>query len=350
MANDPKQTYAVSDTIAQAAARGKFLDFRNNLVLAKQEDYAMLHGIGGSKHAVKSTIKLVLTDYGAGQGKSTTVSTNVTPELIPFLMEVCKAAITACSDGAPQQTGPSPLYRMVKELLSSTDLGDGFLAIPKATMQSLSSMEGFDATASAAFANLRKASKALPPDANTGAEFVGVPKDGLNGLLTAVAPKTEATAPAVGGPKFAHKQERVNVYKEENGLVPVSTLLITREGVRKNGEVSRLPWMVKIQNFWAKPLHNQDRGTTAYDGKTVTRSTEAFISMSDFDMYRCLYRVCRFVEVWEYTFGCGLIGDGLAAKAAERQAANQGQGSAAPSSYNDAPPADYEDDYYPTDY
>lgn len=345
MPNDPKQTYAVNDTIAQAAARGKFLDFRNNLVMAKPEDYAMLHGIGGSKHAVKSTIKLVLTDYGAGQGKSTTVSANVAPELIPYLMEVCRAAIAAGTDNVPVAPAVSPLHRLVKELLGYTDLNNGTLAIPKATMQTLPNTEGFNEAAKTSFTALRKSSKALPPDATTGAEFVAVPKAGLNALLEVTAPKTEPppTTP-VGGPRFFHKQERVNVYKEENGLVPVNTLTITREGVRKNGELSRLPWMVKIQNFRARPVPNKEKGTTSYDGKTVTQSTEAIISMSDFDMYRCLYRVCRFIEVWEYTFCCGLIGDGLAAKAAERESNSQ-----TPVPQNPGPDS-YDEEYYPADY
>ena len=49
-------------TIAKAASKNKFLDFRNALTLAFLEDYANLQGIGGGKHAPTSGIKLLIQD------------------------------------------------------------------------------------------------------------------------------------------------------------------------------------------------------------------------------------------------------------------------------------------------
>ena len=78
-----------SDVIARAATKGKFLDFRNNLVMAYPQDYAMLHGTGGSKSARKSTIKAFMTDYSNPNNK-VVVSANIPPELPYELIEICK--------------------------------------------------------------------------------------------------------------------------------------------------------------------------------------------------------------------------------------------------------------------
>lgn len=86
-----KQTQppAISTTIAKTAAKGKFLDFRDNLISANPNDYAMVHGIGGAKYAARSTIKLLITDYTV-QNNVKVVSANVSPEQIAYLLEVCR--------------------------------------------------------------------------------------------------------------------------------------------------------------------------------------------------------------------------------------------------------------------
>ena len=43
-------------------------------------------------------------------------------------------------------------------------------------------------------------------------------------------------------------------------------------------------------------------------------------SLSDYDMYRCMYRVERFIELWEIVNGIPLIRQGIAAKEAAYQA------------------------------
>lgn len=217
-----KDTDKRSDIIVKAAARGKFLDFRNALVPPLDKDYAMMHGCGGADHAPRSGIRLLLTDYSAGAGKSTVVSANVGPEFAPYVLSVCQ-----------RNVGEIP------------------------------------------------------------------PQEKLN---------------------FSYKQERVNVYKKlDGGFVPVSTLVVQRQGVRKTGEVSQLPWSVQITNFEAKP-NPQKNGTTSYVSSTARNKKEAFILMSDGDMFRCLYRVTRFLEMWELGCSLPIIRRAIAEKDAERAA------------------------------
>lgn len=81
----------ISTIIAKANARSKVVDFRDSLVPALVEDYAMMHGAGGKDHAPASVIKVTVCDYTAGTGdKSTTVTANISPDLCEQLFEVCR--------------------------------------------------------------------------------------------------------------------------------------------------------------------------------------------------------------------------------------------------------------------
>ena len=95
---------------------------------------------------------------------------------------------------------------------------------------------------------------------------------------------------------YSYQQDRVNTYKVlDGGYHPVSSLQINRNGYYK-GAVSKYPWYVKIVNFEALPVKNGD--TTAYDAKSIRNKTEAFINVSDADMFKLSRHVTRFVDMW----------------------------------------------------
>lgn len=150
----------------------------------------------------------------------------------------------------------------------------------------------------------------LPPNGPT--VYVGVRKRIVDLLAQALSSAGQAS-----GADFSYSQDRVNPYKEEHGFCPVSTLSITRSGLRKDGSVSQMPWYITIKNFRAKPV-KQKNGMTSYNGSTIQDQKEAFILVSDFDMYRCAYRVVRFIELWEMSVGIPLIKAGLKQKEIER--------------------------------
>lgn len=264
-----QQTPLVQDVICRVASRGKFLDFRNNLIPANQADFPMLHGIGGAKYAAKSTIKVFMTDYSGtqqgGGGASTVASTNISPELPYQILAVCEE-----NAGKP-----------------TLDIG----------------------ALRANIANLLNETR-LPPSAD-GREYVAAPLDQLSGLLRMCCGNVTA------GKDFAYRQERVNTYRESNGFVPVSSLQITRSGIRNSGELSKLPWYVNIANFMARPSPQQN-GTTSYIPASIQDKREVFINLSDEDMFRCMIRVTRFVEMWEQTACQNIMQNGLEMREAQR--------------------------------
>ena len=261
-----------SDVIAKAAVRGKFLDFRNNLVHANVADYAMLHGIGGSKYAAKSTIKMMMTDY-TDRNNVVVVAANIPPELPYEMMEVCMKNV----------------------------------GIPTLDVQALANC-----------ISMMARENKLPPSDN-GMEYLAIPSAAIQQLQGLIQGKNGA--PASAGIDYNYRQERVNVYYQQDGLVPVSSLQISRSGLRGT-EISRLPWSVKISNFYARP-NPQQNGTTAYMSSTIQGKKEAFINLSDADMFRCMKRVTRFLEVWESAVCEQIVQQGLTERDRERAAARQ---------------------------
>lgn len=319
-----------SDIIAKAAAKNKFLDFRPNLVLAHEKDYAMIHGIGGSQHALRSTIKCLITDYGVKP--SVVVSANISPELPSYILEVCRKNVGLLG-AVPATTNKrasmiSPLQAMAaapqlgQHLLVAAGLSNQpCVAVATTFLQNLESEE--EVPEVKALLDLARKIPALPDD-GSGNIFVPLPVSMINQIADSFSAGAAADSSATkgkGGDDFQYRQERVNSYRKENNLCPVSILTISRVGIRKTGEVSKLPWTVKIENFKAPSVERG--GMTSYNGRGIVDKREAFVALTDFDMYRCLYRVERFIELWEMAYGIPLLTKGLAAKEAAFQAAKQ---------------------------
>lgn len=307
-----------SSIIAKAAAKNKFLDFRNNLVPAWTSDYAMVHGIGGGKHAARSTIKLYITDYSAGAGNSTVVSANVGPDFIAYLAVVCEKNAGIADRPNGDRPGQGSVGSVIAQIRAGTLLPAGagpncsstpVLAVPAELVKRLSQ----ECPPELAMLFLQLQPFALPSD-GSGTDYVAVRQDVVELMASMAAQKKDVA----NGMDFFNRQERVNVYRKEDGLVPVSVLTIARTGKRKDGSISRMPWSVKIQNFRARPI-DQENGTTSYDPKSIQESAEAFVMLSDYDMFRCTYRVTRFIELWEMAVGLKPIKDALAVNAANRQ-------------------------------
>lgn len=293
---------SISDIIVRTDTKGKILDFRNNLILARKEHYAMMHGTGGKEFAPNSTIKVTVTDYSNGTGdKSTTVSANVSPDLIARILDVCRqnvgVSVVPPSSGKGSSSEPinpakiEEAYKLALELFQKGAQGadKGSTVISKESLRNLGVL--IAETKDAIAAHNGKSQSAQP------------------------SPSVQANASV----DFSWQQERVNIYgdADKEGRIPVSVLTIVRQQYRKNGDVSRLPWSAKITTFRAKPKA-QENGTTAYDGNSKADVKEAYINISDDEMFRCCYRIERFIQVWENAMCIPLVREGISIKEQNR--------------------------------
>jgi len=295
-----------SPKIANAAAKGKFIDFNDNLILAKVNDYANIHGVGGKDHAPNSTINVVICDYSKiekdanGESKSgtTTVSANVAPYIFEEILEICKKNVVS----------PNSLV-LTTAMNLWTDIGNKVNQV-HTNVRKLGGL--FELTANKC---MLACGHAIKKGSNPLMEF----GKGLKELkaeihnfnekpfgetsLNSAATKLDLSY------DWVYTQDKVNVYRAKNGMVPVSVVSITYAGYRPNGETSKLPWTVKVTNFDA-PMTSNANGTSSYDGRQTINKKEAFIYLSNNDMWRCASQVCHYVDKWEMAYGIPLIKEG----------------------------------------
>ncbi|MBQ7674692.1 MAG: hypothetical protein IJT36_09355 [Alphaproteobacteria bacterium] len=259
------------DVITKANGRDKVVDFRNNLVLAGQEDYAEIHGSGGKNY--NSTIRCVICDFSKGKGeKSVTVGTNFDVSVIYSLYEVAKSYISL----------------------------NGASVISSDAVSKLSDAKS----------NLLKMFSAVQKKQDINLDFVKKTGEGLSSALKNITESAD----------YNYVQDKINVHnKDANGVAPVTRVMISHHAFY-NGKKSSYPWYIKITSGKA-PVITKDGGATTFNSKDLTVEGEAFINVSDYDMFRMLQRVVRFIELWEYSTYIPLLRNGLKKRIEERTAA-----------------------------
>ena len=278
-------------TIAKAASKNKFLDFRNSLTLAFLEDYANLQGIGGGKHAPTSGIKLLIQDNSNGSQNAQAI---VPCFLIDKMLEVCrKNAVDMEYDGTMVAFQVDRIYKSIYELAKGVKSACGRIIKQK----------GHPNGPLADFGNAAREAESVFTDYQ------------------------KYPAAACGRPyaDFSYRQERVNPYSKTNdGFVRVSVVSIQRKQFNAKNEIMKSPWSVNISNFEAAP-NEQKNGTTSYKSNTKRNEVNLFIQVSDDDMWRCCYAVSHFISAWEMAYGIPLIQSGIAAYESQQDSYRESQ-------------------------
>ncbi|MCR4804425.1 MAG: hypothetical protein K5981_02125 [Clostridia bacterium] len=255
----------ISKTIAKSNTKDKVIDIRDQLVQARLEDYAALHGAGGKDHAPKSTLKLVLCDYkNKDNGGSVTVSANISPGTAKMLYEKAKEAMSG----------------------------------PSAPM-----VEAGKVTAVLNFARsiMPKAGESVPRD-----QFVALGK-----MLS----ECSGEVPSICN----YSQTRVDIYKQDaNGMCPVNILSIVHQPTYK-GEPAKNPWFIKITNAKARSVNTAIGGVT-FDGKTITDKQEVFINLANESFFDMMGAAVSYVDAWEKVTAAKLIPQAAERLAQERAA------------------------------
>lgn len=302
-----KNENQVSTIIAKVNGRNKVLDFRDGLVVANVNDYAMLHGCGGEGHAPSSVIKVYLCDYSAGTGsKSRTVSANISPVLCEQIFEVCKRNVGV--QVIPDNFALFTEQRMTnKKMARTADMCHYALQ---------GTRKIFD----------RYAERAKENDApTTAAVLEGISSYFKKALERAAAePASPEREPFMNLPlhaDFHYSQDRVHNYHSKTGggnIAPVQKLEIWHTTYRKQGDLGNYPWTVRITNGKAK-VKTQPNGATTYDASSMTDVEMAFIPVSDADMFRAMSRINHYVNVWETAIAVDVVKQGLVKREEERK-------------------------------
>lgn len=286
--------------IAKTNGRNKVIDFRDGLVLACPDDYAMIHGKGGKNHAPTSVIKIAICDYSGGTGgNSTTLFANITPDVCEQIFEVCKRNV-----GQTVVDNNLLIFQEIraadKKLLKTADMNFNLLNNVLSVFGRIEQAEkepGLKAIASGLGKLLGKTKAKVMEDAG----------DPVRPPCMVMASHAD----------FVHAQDRVHAQKKNaEGYAPVQRLNIFHTTYRKDGQMGNYPWTVKITNAMAR-VRVQPTGATTYDASSMKDVREVFIQVSDADMFRMMSRVTSFIRVWEIAMGTELVRAGEAAREEE---------------------------------
>lgn len=321
--NAVKQTeeaFQNPDMICRIDAKGKILDFRNSLVPANPENYAMLHGQGGSKYARNSAIQATLCDYSdktkeANGGKSVTVSANLPRHIFSIIKEICMKNI---GSSHVMVNDPDPRNQNWKGF--ATYIHDVAVAVQKGMSVCTTMAVAVYSLVAGVTNALRKKFKGA--DDKSFLELLGKSfADACERFTSPVEEPVLVPAPALPTGLYTdyhYEQVRVNTYKKhkDGAKVFVSTVTIDRMVLDGKGNKQMLPWSIRVSNFWAIPKVHEN-GTQSYVRNSVDQkeTMSAVIKCDDEEMYRCCYNIEHFITVWENTVCIPLVKEGLKAKA-----------------------------------
>lgn len=257
-----------NNIITKVNGNNKVIDFRDFLVPSGEENYAMLHGIGGKKYACNSTIRVTICDFSKGKGdNSVTVYASLSPETVELLYNVAKAA-------AVPSNADTDITITDARLKSAQSARDQLSAIYRIVNQAKKS--GSSVNADDLLKRLKGAGQAAASVLDSA--------------------KTEKQS---YGPKYTYSSDKVIPYTEDkNGMAVFRRISISRNGVRSDGTIARYPWTVKISSGRARLIKGAN-GSCSFDSKSCEGVKEAFINIKDEDMFKLLSKSVHYISVWE---------------------------------------------------
>lgn len=310
----------VSTIITKTNGNNRVIDFRDGLSAAMQDKYATMHQGGGkSTNGYPSVIQMTICDFSKGTGnKSVTVSVNLDPTLAYEWLDVCKASIGDVAlplyKKAVKKGGKAWETELVENELNQ--FAKALHCIPK--------------TADAVTTLLKKVTrffgdlvtKKVTPGSEDAHRMLGTAFKEAKEAMTATAESPKELSFS-RGVNYSYTQDKVNIYKKAaDGFAPVSRLTVQHQCFRtSDGDASSYPWYFKITNGEARVME-KDSGAATFDSKSLRNSTEAYILVSDRDMYRMMTRCTHFINCWENAYCIPLVLEGRAKREQEYQERN----------------------------
>lgn len=308
----------ISTVIAKVNGKNSVVDFRDKLSMARPEEYATMHQLGGKKQeGYSSVIEMVICDYTKGTGEnSVTVSVNLEPSVLYEWHEICKATLGETSLATMKKVRKQGGQPWETELVENevSDLRKALCMIPKIASTGNSLMNGVRTL----FRKIVKGTIA-PGSGDAYLELGKCFKNAHDELLSPVDWISSLTYSR--GVNYSYTQDKVNIYKEQpDGYAPVSRLTVQHQCFRsKDGDTATYPWSLNIMNGEAIP-DKKNTGAITWKPQTLRKEREAYIMVSDRDMFRMMTRVTHYIDCWENAMCIPLIIEGRKQRNQEMQA------------------------------
>lgn len=274
----------MSNIIARVDVKGKILDIRDKLSLASLENYAAILGQGGGKGSYVACFGLCLCDYSKGTGTSSvTVSCNISPDLAEILRATAKSCIVnptlssgSTAQNSAAQAKANELLRSARSLLKKGNLSEN-------------------------------------------KQQISVSYDGLVSLgkdISAFCEDFAKSSGNAGTDDATHQwtQDKLDIYKEDNGFAPVTRLTIKRQKGRD------LAWYIAITQGVGK-VNKKENGSCYFTD--FKKTSAAFINIDDMQMYSLMSAALRTLQIYQTTYGAQLYKNGKTAEAKAKREANE---------------------------
>ena len=111
------------------------------------------------------------------------------------------------------------------------------------------------------------------------------------------------------------KFEAVKIFgnPDSNGYCPMTKLWITRSETTSNGETLNRPWKVDIENGKGRKAQAQNGGAYCQSGSYMLEK-KVYLNFTDYEFFKLMCAVERYINIWEMAHGAKLIKDGRAAR------------------------------------
>ena len=119
------------------------------------------------------------------------------------------------------------------------------------------------------------------------------------------------------------KFEAVKIFgnPDNQGFCPMTKLWITRNDSTASGEPLKRPWKVDIENGKGRKAHAQNGGAYCQSG-SYSLEKKVFLNFTDYEFFKLMCAVERYISVWEMVHGCKLLKDGRSARDSQLLAGN----------------------------
>jgi hypothetical protein len=109
------------------------------------------------------------------------------------------------------------------------------------------------------------------------------------------------------------KFEAVKIFgnPDNNGFCPMTKLWINRSETTNSGEAFNRPWKVDIENGRGRKAQAQNGGAFCQSGSYILEK-KVFLNFTDYEFFKLLCAVERFIGIWEMVHGAKLIKEGRA--------------------------------------
>lgn len=111
---------------------------------------------------------------------------------------------------------------------------------------------------------------------------------------------------SVGAETFEFYEEKIFGEPDSNGRSAVTKVSIKRASVGHDGKPRNYPWCVMVENGRAIKESTQIGGVHMKKGSYL-KENSVFVNINDFDFFRLMEQVTRYIQTWELTNGPKLI-------------------------------------------